>query len=188
MGCNNSSLFSCDSSEEEDFRDECLFWIDDDSSGILDIDPYTWRNAQKVEEIITKTIEKDKIEWFKKVQIELNGELIEVEYKIDTSDLLSFNDAIKKANDNWSRLVNEEEFQAIYNSIWYKEFIKEFPWIMYSDEANTIWSFGKMAYFWINSYGLGLSIKVKIFSNEDSEIYTSEIWKQYGACCIFIKK
>jgi len=186
MWWNNNDLFSGNDWLWDDFCDERLMWEGDNN--LLDIDLYIWEVWEKVESVITKTEEIDKSKWFKKILIELNWEEVEIEYKIDTSELLDFNASVKKSKEFWSRLVNEEEFQAICNSIWNEEFTQVFPWVLYSDKSNTIGAFWKMVYFWVNWYGFWENMKVKIFSKLDMRVHDSEIWKQYGACHILIKK
>jgi len=179
---NNDSLFLGDNTNY-DFVEESM--SSDMDMAFLAEDPYTWEVKTKTEKVLEI---KEKWEKFKKILIELNWEEVEVEYKLDTSCLLDFNHATKNAKKYWAKLVNEEEFKAILAKIWIEEFNREFPGVMYSDKNKTIGSEWKMVYFWINEYSIWWNMKVYIFSDIDQYGIYSNIWKQYWACSLLIRK
>jgi len=182
---NNSGLFSSNTITD-DFIDERILSDSDISS--LEEDSYTWRVIEETRISFGRTIEEEKWLEFKRILVILDWEEVEVEYKLNTSCLLDFNDSTKNAKKYWAKLVNEEEFKAILAKIWIEEFNREFPGVRYSDKNKTIGSEWKMVYFWINESSIWWNMKVCIFSDIDSYWIYSDMWKQFWACSLLIRK
>ena len=164
--------------------DSAVFSLEEDNN---DIDPYRWVVKTKIKDVL-ESKEKQENDWFKKISVKLDWEEVEIEYKLEISCLLDFNSASENAKKNWARLVNMREFNAILSEIWIEEFNREYPWVMYSDKSRTIGWKWKMSYFWINGNCSWWDMMVCIFSDLCEYWIYSQMWKQYWACSLLIKK